>query len=112
MPPPSGPLPGQQVGRHGDEALGRELVGHRADPVGESEDLVDHDDDRRLVLALGIDDPDANRRAAHVDVDELAVARRRVQTRGGVVLRGRQPVTGRRRGGADGEHEADEQDEE
>jgi len=70
--------------------VGRELVGDPADPVGEPEDLVDDEHDRRLPAPLGIDGPHADRRAPHVDARELAVPRRGVQPRLGRVLGGRQ----------------------
>src|SRR5439155_23364396 len=47
---------GKKIGSNGDETVGGELVGDRANPIAEAEDLVDDDDDRRFILALGIDD--------------------------------------------------------
>ncbi len=80
----------EQVRRDGDEAVGGELVGDGADPVGESEDLVDDDHHRRLVLTLGIDDPGPQRPAGRVDRDELTVPRRRVEPFLGALLARRQ----------------------
>jgi len=64
---------GEQVRRDGDESLGRQLVGDRSDPVGQPVDFVDDDHDRRLLLALGMDDPGVDVVAIDGDVDPLAV---------------------------------------
>src|SRR5207253_127875 len=47
---------GNQVGGDGDEAVGGELVGHRAQPVGEAVDLADDDHHGRFFLDLGVHD--------------------------------------------------------
>ena len=44
----------QEVRRQRDEPVLRELLGRLADPVRQAEDLVDHDDARRAILAFGI----------------------------------------------------------
>ena len=68
---------GEEVGCEGDEALLRELVGDAAHPVGQAEDLVDDDDDPRLLLLLGVDDPRHELPAVgELDVDPLPVPRR------------------------------------
>ena len=54
----------------------RQLVGHRSHPVGQSEDLVDDDDDRRLLLHLGVGDEAVDRALAVLDGDPLQVPRR------------------------------------
>src|SRR5262249_6400207 len=80
--PGARPEPRDQVRRHRDEALGGELVGHRADPIREPVDLVDHHHDARLVLALGEDDPRAERLVRHVvHVHPFAVTRGAVERR-------------------------------
>ncbi len=60
----AGPLAREKVRCDSNESIRRELIGGRADPFGHSEDLVDHDDDGRLVGALGVHDPGLDRRAS------------------------------------------------
>src|SRR5208283_5303971 len=57
---PLGSEAGEQVGCDDDVAHGREVVGHRARPIAQAEDLVNQDDHRRLVAHLGIDDESVN----------------------------------------------------
>ena len=61
---PAGAVAAQQIGRDGDEAFGGELVGHGADPVRQTEDLMDHDDGRGAGRPLGIRHPGVNRVAS------------------------------------------------
>ena len=65
---------GEQVGRDDDVALRGEFVGHLLGPVAEAEDLVDHDDDGRLLADLGIDDEGLHGAVAVLEGDVLAVA--------------------------------------
>ncbi len=46
--------PGQQIRRDRNEARGRELICHVFNPIGHTEDLVDHDNHRSFVAAFGI----------------------------------------------------------
>ena len=72
-----GAFAGEEVGCDGDEAVGGELVGDGAGPVGEAEDFVDDEDDGGLVFSFGVDDVgfEGGFGAGDVDVDEFAVAR-------------------------------------
>src|SRR2546426_4499626 len=54
----------QEVRRQRDEPVLRELLGGLADPVRQAEDLVDHDDARRAILAFGIREIRRDRGAA------------------------------------------------
>jgi hypothetical protein len=75
------------------------LVGDAADPVTEAEDLLDHDDDRGLLLALGEDDVGVEFLVvAQVDLRVLAVARGGVQPLLGAFLI-RRKIRGERLGG-------------
>src|ERR687885_762197 len=56
----AGELARQEVRRDGDEAICRELVGNAANPAGEAEDLVDHDDDGGAVAPLRVHHPRAH----------------------------------------------------
>ena len=76
----------QEVGHDGDEAVLRELVAERARPVAHAVDVVNHEHDAGLVLALGIDDPGLERAAVgQLDVHPFAVARGFLQRPRGVV---------------------------
>ena len=66
---------GQQVGRDGDVASLGQLIGHAADPIGQAEDLVDHDHGGGFVLHLGIGDEAIHLALAVFDFHPFEVAR-------------------------------------
>ena len=78
---------GEQVGRDDDEALAARSSAIALGPVAEAEDLVDQEDDGRLLADLGIDDEGLHGAVAVADGDVLAVAGRFLQCRLGPVLR-------------------------
>ena len=91
---------GEEVGGDDDVAHGGDVVSHAACPVGEAEDLVDEQDDGRLVADFGIDDEGVDGAAAVGDLDPFLVA-------WGLVEEGFRPVL---RGGGRGESERGEEE--
>jgi len=65
---------GEEIRRDDDEACGGQVVGHRFGPVGEAEYLVNKDNDRYLLLNLGVHDEGLDGAVAMLDGDVLAVA--------------------------------------
>ena len=78
-----------EVGGDRDEPVGRGLIGDRTHPRRQSEDLVDHDDDRGLRVRRGRIDHVRHERIARTrlprDLHPLTMPRARRQTRGGRV---------------------------
>ena len=68
----------KEIRHDGDEAFLGQPVGYRGLPVGEAEDLVNHDHRRRLGLPLGIGDVGADGVRAPLDLHPLAVGGDRV----------------------------------
>ena len=71
---------GEQVGCNGDIARLRQLIGNASHPVGESEDLVNHNDRGRLILHLGIRDERVQRAISVLDLHPFQVPRRLLQS--------------------------------
>ena len=84
----AGTVCAEKVGSNDDETLGGELVGHFLHPVAEAEDLVNHDDDGRLLFDFGIDDHGVDVAAIVGEGGVLAMAGRGIETALGPVLGG------------------------